>query len=175
MKSRAEALDSSLDALKASFQSISQLSASLGPAVPPRATSDGPSRPPYNSRVSSSGSNGDVPSTPGRRRLSVLEENPSTPTPIAQAPPPPPSVTSKRHVFDPLIHLPALLSLPILLRSLLPDERARADSLWGLWEPALRSWEDENVEGAREIGRECRQVLRRRRANSAASGQGLNR
>lgn len=103
----------------------------------------------------------------------MLTENSATPTPVAPATKS--ASNHKKQVFDPLVHLPALLSLPILLRSLLPDDRARADSLWGLWEPALRSWEDENVEGVREIGRECREVLRRRRANSAASGQGFNR
>lgn len=47
--------------------------------------------------------------------------------------------------------------MPVLLRVL---ERKESDSLWGSWEPALRSWEDEGVEGAREVGKEAREVLR---------------
>ncbi|TNY21674.1 Vps51/Vps67-domain-containing protein, partial [Rhodotorula diobovata] len=119
MKSRAEALDTSLDALKTSFESVSQLSAATTRAAEP----------------------------------------PSA------APPP-------RPAFNPLTHLSALLSLPILLRALLlhgqaqgqggdhAPSQAQAHALWGAWEPALRSWEDGGVEGAREVGSECREVLR---------------
>ncbi|GAA5827299.1 hypothetical protein JCM11251_001211 [Rhodosporidiobolus azoricus] len=161
MKSRAEALDTSLDALKASFQSISQLSASLAPTSSHAPTSSASPHAPYSAPFSPT----NPPETPTRRRLSTLDEapdSPSTPTishartSSSAAPPPPRSAA-----FDPLVHLPALLSLPILLRAFLStDERGKADSLWGTWEPALRSWEDEGVEGVREVGQECREVLR---------------
>ncbi|BGP12394.1 hypothetical protein JCM10213_002001 [Rhodosporidiobolus nylandii] len=165
MKSRAEALDTSLDALKSSFQSISQLSASLAPT-----TASASSRSTSTSAqpaLTASPASAAPPETPTRRRaLSTLTERPSSPTtPRARssssaAPPLP---------FDPLVHLPALLSLPILLRSLLAaGDRAKADALWGTWEPALRSWEDEGVEGVREIGMECREGLRVGRRNSVA-------
>ncbi|GJN92147.1 hypothetical protein Rhopal_005177-T1 [Rhodotorula paludigena] len=177
MKSRAEALDSSLDSLKTSFQSISQLSASLAP--PASSTSCSPPRPATSPRSP------ETPQTPSRRHLSTLPESPDSPsleaTPTqsrkrsastattvptsASAPAPSPAAP-----FRPLVHLPALLSLPILLRSLLstPGEKARADALWGTWEPALRSWEDAGVEGAREIGMECRDVLRTSRRASVS-------
>lgn len=171
MKSRAEALDTSLDALKTSFQSISQLSASLAPSTTSSSTSPPSSRnvvPPYSPT--------NPPQTPSRRRLSVLAEGPDSPsTPTASRPrtlssataaPAPPTA------FDPLVHLSALLSLPTLLRALIAAEgEARAKALWGSWEPALRSWEDEGVEGAREIGQECREVLRGPRRGSVSGVQ----
>ncbi|ORY40008.1 Vps51/Vps67-domain-containing protein, partial [Leucosporidium creatinivorum] len=109
MKSRAEALDTSLDSLKASFQSISQLSASLAPST------SSPTTVTTTSRSAPSQPPAATPSTPTRRRLSALVEDPPTPTPGSAtaseltAPPP-------KTVFDPLVHLPALLSLPVLLR-----------------------------------------------------------
>jgi len=48
-------------------------------------------------------------------------------------------------------------------------DRKQSDLLWGTYEPALRSWEDENVEGVEEIGRECRDVLRNARRGSVSS------
>ncbi|SCZ90855.1 BZ3500_MvSof-1268-A1-R1_Chr1-3g02318 [Microbotryum saponariae] len=150
MKSRAEALDASLDSLKSAFQSIAQLSDTLAPNTVRTIdlpTSPNRSLPPITSKP-----------TADRSRLDVLSEDPSPPS-----------------RFDPLIHLPALLSLPILLKALLVNDRARADSLWGLWEPALRSWEDEEVQGVKEIGMECREALRRGRSGSLSVGkaQGL--
>ncbi|GAA5861422.1 hypothetical protein JCM1840_005363 [Sporobolomyces johnsonii] len=152
MKSRAEALDTSLDSLKASFQSISQLSASLAPPSP--STRSSPSNPPQ---------------TP-TRRLPIVVEIPDTPTtPTTARPRSASSATAQpsRH-FDPLVHLPALLALPVVLRSLLASDRSKGDALWGSWEPALRSWEDEGVEGVREIGQECREVLRTARRVSVS-------
>ncbi|GAA5888865.1 hypothetical protein JCM6882_002882 [Rhodosporidiobolus microsporus] len=174
MKSRAEALDTSLDALKSSFQSISQLSTSLASTTSHASTS---SASPHLPSAPYSPTN--PPETPSRRRLSTLSEgpdSPSTPTisrPRAAstaAPPAPPTAA-----FDPLVHLPALLSLPILLRAFLStDERGKADSLWGTWEPALRSWEDEGIDGVREVGQECREVLRMaRRASVSERREGL--
>ncbi|KAK4055199.1 hypothetical protein OIV83_000479 [Microbotryomycetes sp. JL201] len=168
MKSRAEALDTSLEALKASLESISQLSTSLvSNRQLPR-----PARPPLNAPPLSPSATAE-PATPTRqRRLPTLEEDPTTPTPTRprshsavestfEAPP----VEAR---FDPLQHLPALLSLPVLLRALINEDRKTADSLWGEWEPTLRQLEEEHVEGIREIGMECRDVLKRRRANSNA-------
>ncbi|SGY31267.1 BQ5605_C002g01218 [Microbotryum silenes-dioicae] len=150
MKSRAEALDASLDSLKSAFQSIAQLSDTLAPkTVRTIDLPTSPNRflPPITSKPTAEPS-----------RVDVLFNDPSPPS----------------H-FDPLIHLPALLSLPILLKALLVNDRARADSLWGLWEPALRSWEDEEVQGVKEIGMECREALRRGRSGSLSVGkaQGL--
>lgn len=135
MKSRALALDASLDSLKASFQSISQLSTSLSsPSTPPPPRAFPP------------------PSHPSSHPLHSLPESPP------------------QTAFDPLLHLPALLSLPILLRALLASgERKKADQLWGLWEPSLRAWEEEGVSGAEEVGRECREVLRGGRRGSVGS------
>ncbi|GAA5898074.1 hypothetical protein JCM8208_000148 [Rhodotorula glutinis] len=180
MKSRAEALDTSLDALKTSFQSISQLSASLAP--PPASTTTTTTSAAPRSPAS-------PPSTPSRPRLDPLPESPASPsdrngpdstptrrvrsassatTVVSTAPAEPTT-----EPLSPLTHLSALLSLPTLLRALLSSSpsgaaaaggaggaRARADALWGTWEPALRSWEDAGVEGAREVGMECREVLR---------------
>ncbi|KDE05034.1 hypothetical protein MVLG_04577 [Microbotryum lychnidis-dioicae p1A1 Lamole] len=150
MKSRAEALDASLDSLKSAFQSIAQLSDTLAPkTVRTIDLPTSPNRflPPITSKPTAEPS-----------RVDVLFNGLSPPS----------------H-FDPLIHLPALLSLPILLKALLVNDRARADSLWGLWEPALRSWEDEEVQGVKEIGMECREALRRGRSGSLSVGkaQGL--
>ncbi|GAA5950398.1 hypothetical protein JCM3765_004532 [Sporobolomyces pararoseus] len=144
MKSRAEALDSSLDSLKTSFERISQLSTALAPSVPPT------SSPPSNSH-SHSRSTHKPTSSQSHPSLST----PTTPTTIS-----PPS-------FSRLVHLPPLLSLPILLKSL---DKTNSDLLWGSWEPALRSWEDEKVLGVEEIGRECREVLRNTRRSSVSSG-----
>ncbi|SCV68759.1 BQ2448_880 [Microbotryum intermedium] len=145
MKSRAEALDASLDSLKSAFQSIAQLSDSLAPQTGVNLSSSSLPRslpPPSTTTIITSS---------GPHRLDVLSEDPSPPS-----------------NFEPLIHLPALLSLPILLKALLVNDRARADSLWGLWEPALRSWEDEEVQGVKEIGMECREALRRGRRGSSS-------
>ncbi|CEQ38792.1 SPOSA6832_00256, partial [Sporobolomyces salmonicolor] len=168
MKSRAEALDTSLDSLKASFQSISQLSASLAPPAPSTCAS----RPPPSPMSTSSHSN--PPQTP-TRRLPIVVESPDTPiTPTtgrlrsASAATAQPSPSPATQHFDPLVHLPALLALPVLLRSLLASDRSKGDALWGSWEPALRSWEDEGVEGVREIGQECRDVLRTARRVSVS-------
>ena len=63
--------------------------------------------------------------------------------------------------FEDGLHLSALLSLPTVLKGLLATEtRAAADQLWGQWEPALRSFEEAGVEGAKQVGNECRDVLR---------------
>ncbi|PLW10757.1 hypothetical protein PCANC_24052 [Puccinia coronata f. sp. avenae] len=63
--------------------------------------------------------------------------------------------------FDDGLHLSALLSLPTVLKGLLATEtRAAADQLWGQWEPALRSFEEAGVDGAKQLGNECRDVLR---------------
>ncbi|GAA5826689.1 hypothetical protein JCM5353_000081 [Sporobolomyces roseus] len=134
MKSRAESLDTSLEALKTSFESINQLSTSLSTSS--RSTS---LQSPTTSR-------------PTHTPQSSLSSPSSTPT----RPPRSNSQTSPIH-FNPLLHLAPLLALPVLLRVL---ERKESDSLWGSWEPALRSWEDEGVEGAREVGKEAREVLR---------------
>ncbi|GAA5837267.1 hypothetical protein JCM9279_005635 [Rhodotorula babjevae] len=181
MKSRAEALDTSLDALKTSFQSISQLSASLAPppsstttapstaTAAPRSPPATPSRPrldPLPESPASPTTSRDGPdSTPTRRARSASSATtvPSAAAAVGPAEPLEP--------LSPLTHLSALLSLPTLLRALLAPSagasergggggRARADALWGTWEPALRSWEDAGVEGAREVGMECREVLR---------------
>ncbi|GAA5858778.1 hypothetical protein JCM8547_004984 [Rhodosporidiobolus lusitaniae] len=199
MKSRAEALDTSLDALKTSFQSISQLSASL---APPSSTT--PASPRTSPRPPSSfSSSPQPPETPHRRKLSAVNEAPDSPTtPTANRPRASSSATVVHHPhppaegshFDPLVHLPALLSLPILLRAFLAppplstsstsstpggtnetqaEGRKKADALWGTWEPALRSWEDEGVEGVKEIGQECREVLRMaRRGSVSVAGRG---
>ncbi|KAM0793481.1 hypothetical protein ACM66B_000922 [Microbotryomycetes sp. NB124-2] len=172
MKSRAEALDTSLEALKASLESISQLSTALVPeAGLPR-----PSRPSAIAAPSSPKTAAAGPTTPTRRHhLPTLDEDPTTPTPskpgtsrggggAEAAFEPPPAETR----FDALTHLPALLSLPVMLRALISEDRKTADSLWGEWEPTLRQLEEEHVEGVREIGMECRDVLKRRRANSGA-------
>ncbi|GAA6013262.1 hypothetical protein JCM11491_006334 [Sporobolomyces phaffii] len=153
MKSRAEALDTSLDSLKTSFERISQLSTSLAattasttstPAVSSRRDKT------QHTRATSLATVTETPTDPDR---------PSSPSP-APAPSPP--------KFSPLLHLAPLLSLPILLRVL---DRTKGDALWGSWEPALRSWEDERIEGVEQIGRECRDVLRgtRRASVSAAA------
>lgn len=164
MKSRAEALDASLDSLKASFQSISQLSSSLAPT--PRSPL-GPT------------SSAPAPATPTRPKIAPSASRQSTPTrPLATLPEQPasPSLALAGPTLDPLLHLPALLALPILLRAALAgpssEERARADGLWGTWEPALRSWEDEGVEGVRELGQECREILREGRRQSGSAGAG---
>ncbi|BGO99124.1 hypothetical protein JCM10021v2_002795 [Rhodotorula toruloides] len=168
MKSRAEALDTSLDSLKTSFQSIAQLSASLAPTTASSTAVKPPASAPQSPRSPT-----EAPHTPrSSRRLAALPESPDSPTTPTQSrarsasqPPPPEPIRP----FSPLIHLPALLALPILLRSLLSTgEKAKADSLWGSWEPALRSWEDEGVEGAREVGMECREVLRMQRRASVS-------
>ena len=162
MKSRALALDASLDSLKTSFQSISQLSTSLA-ATPARSANPSqlhssaplsPKTPPRRSSASTS--------TPTHgKRLSTLLEMPA-PGPTSPQPP----TQSTKAAFDPLVHLPVLLSLPLLLRH--SDNKAE---LWGQWEPALRSWEEEGVLGVREVGNECREALREGRRNSVSSRQ----
>lgn len=63
--------------------------------------------------------------------------------------------------FEGGMHLSALLSLPTVLKGLLSAEsKAAADQLWGQWEPALRSFEEAGIQGAKQIGNECRDVLR---------------
>jgi len=70
--------------------------------------------------------------------------------------------------FDDGLHLAALLSLPTVLKGLLASEtRAAADQLWGQWEPALRSFEEAGVEGAKQVGNECREVLRNTKSLTA--------
>lgn len=150
MKSRAEALDTSLDSLKTSFERISQLSTSLAPALEP-------------TRVRSDSMNTHTPTSSQSFRNPVFPSSPETPT----KPVPSRSNSSPAPTFSPLLHLAPLLSLPILLRVL---DRSKGDALWGSWEPALRSWEDEGVEGVEEVGRECREVLRGgRRASVSVS------
>lgn len=157
MKSRALALDASLDSLKTSFQSISQLSTSLASTSSTSTTLDptlDPKTPPRRTSASQT--------TPSHaKRLSTLLETPTQPgtqfpAPVAKA------------VFDPLVHLPMLLSLPLLLRH--SDKKAE---LWGQWEPALRSWEEEGIMGVKEVGNECREALREVRRNSVSSRGGL--
>ncbi|KAM0748978.1 hypothetical protein T439DRAFT_58844 [Meredithblackwellia eburnea MCA 4105] len=174
MKSRALLLDASLDNLKASFESISQLSTSLaGPSslntptassssstIPPlakTATAVGPPITPPRRR-SGSTTNQTPTSVNGGKRLSTLLETPTT-AGVSNGSPPEVSVK-----FDPLVHLPALLSLPLLLR--VSDKKAE---LWGQWEPALRSWEEEGVHGVREVGNECREALKEGRRNSLSN------
>ncbi|GAA5922909.1 COG1/VPS51 family protein [Sporobolomyces koalae] len=146
MKSRAEALDSSLESLKTSFEKISQLSTSLAPTQAtsrPNRTRLAPARSPSLPQ--------DSPETPTKPRLPRTTSSASSSTPV----------------FSPILHLAPLLALPILLRVL---DRSKGDALWGSWEPALRSWEDERVEGVAEIGRECRDVLRGGRRASVSAG-----
>lgn len=163
MKSRAVALDTSLDALRVSFEAISQLATALAPVA---STSQLARLPPS--------ADTDVQTTPKSRRLAPIS-SPNTPT-AAQVGDDV-DTSSDVPAFDPLLHLPALLALPILMRSLLESSkplhpstashRPRSNStpdllsqLWGVWEPALRSWEDAEVQGVREIGKACREVLR---------------
>lgn len=219
MKSRAEALDHSLESLKSSFESISQLSTSLATVTTLASASDptvhGASaarREPTNSRgritEEADGAAAEVLKTPKpqthRRRSSRSDDTHATsppsssatrqrstssatlsPSSPSSAPPPLPTMP-----FSPVLHLSALLALPIILQSLLlpssasppqptaaatttaaaaADHRARADSLWGTWEPALRSWEDAGVPGVREVGMECRDVLRSSAARRRSS------
>jgi vacuolar protein sorting-associated protein 51 len=72
-----------------------------------------------------------------------------------------PEEPSSRPRFDPLKHLPPIIDLPDLLRS--EPARARADLLWGTWEPALRSWDEAGVRGVSELVDECREILREKR------------
>ncbi|GAA5977299.1 hypothetical protein JCM5350_002421 [Sporobolomyces pararoseus] len=134
MKSRAEALDSSLDSLKTSFEKISQLSTSLAPPVPAPT-----SRSHSHSHSHPISTNTPTPTSPSQSNPSLL------------------STATNSTTFSPLLHLAPLLSLPILLKSL---DKPNSDLLWGSWEPALTSWQEENVQGVEEISRECRQVLR---------------
>ncbi|KAK4698729.1 hypothetical protein P7C70_g7537, partial [Phenoliferia sp. Uapishka_3] len=172
MKSRALALDASLDSLKASFQSISQLSTSLAssssfpvvdnsslPAdsLPPSAA------PPTPPNLASSSLHS--PSTPTSSRFSPHFDSQQTPRPRSQSHPQPPAPPI---TFDPLIHLPILLSLPLLLKH--SDKEKKAE-LWGQWEPALRSWEEEGIKGVREVGNECRERLREARRSSMSLGR----
>lgn len=201
MKSRAEALDTSLDALKTSFESVSQLSASLAPPRPLALDNAAPGPGPGPAPAVVVASPESPPQTPTAQtgRLDPLPESPSSPSPspggapnpnptspspsstrrarsassaTTRAAEPPSAAPPPRPAFNPLTHLSALLSLPILLRALLlhgqaqgqggdhAPSQAQAHALWGAWEPALRSWEDGGVEGAREVGSECREVLR---------------
>ncbi|GAA5871929.1 hypothetical protein JCM3774_000731 [Rhodotorula dairenensis] len=189
LKSRAEALDHSLESLKTSFESISQLSTSLASVTAATRAGNAPQAPspgatsPEAKRPGHDGDSDEVLRTPRphRRQSSRSDAAATSPTKSdsarqrstssatlspSSAPPRVPTVP-----FSPLLHLAALLALPIILRSLLAsappsaasagaESRARADSLWGTWEPALRSWEDAGVPGVREIGMECREVLR---------------
>jgi hypothetical protein len=127
MKARAESLDSSLDALRGSFESVAQLAGSLGQ----NRVSDGPHR--------------TTSSAAGRAPDDGTPEDPSSQPPT----------------FDPLKHLPPIIDLPDLLRS--EPARARADLLWGTWEPALRSWDEAGVRGVSELVDECREILREKR------------
>ncbi|GAA6058678.1 hypothetical protein JCM10212_003366 [Sporobolomyces blumeae] len=180
MKSRAEALDTSLESLKTSFESISQLSTSLArPSPSTRARSSSSPRRPRRVALSSQP---DLPDTKQERSGAMVSPSvsPTKPRPRrissdASALASPGQLQTPK--FDPLLHLSALVALPVVLRSLATsDERTRADALWGSWEPALRSWEDAGVEGAREVGAECRDVLRNAatasRRFSVSNGQG---
>lgn len=70
--------------------------------------------------------------------------------------------------FDSGLHLAALLSLPTVLKGLLTSEsRPAADQLWGQWEPALRSFEEAGIQGAKQLGSECRDVLRNAKSLTA--------
>ncbi|POY70385.1 hypothetical protein BMF94_6666 [Rhodotorula taiwanensis] len=196
MKSRAESLDQSLESLKSSFESIAQLSGSLatlstrppGAPVPSRPARSPLTTPDLDEARSPASGEPQSPKTPRpNRRRSSRSETITSPTAgrtrsastatLSSHPVAVPSVP-----FSPLLHTSALLALPIVLDSLVScaptdhqhhqQQRAKADSLWGAWEPALRSWEDAGVEGAREIGMECREVLRHaaaRRSESVSS------
>jgi vacuolar protein sorting-associated protein 51 len=141
MKLRAESLDSSLDSLRKSLSSISQLTASLASLAP--------------------------------RTSLQRTSSPSTP----DSPP----------KFIPTRHLPPLLSLPLILQCLINDSHVstaasdgaseaptletyepliKSRELWGIWEPTIRAWEEAGVKGAEEVGRECREILRRERRSS---------
>lgn len=97
---------------------------------------------------------------------SLARPKPAHPIPSK---PPPAGATNVKPRFDEATHIPPLLSLPILLRSLLSSrQRAEADRLWGEWEPALRSFEEAGVKGAKEVGAECRDVLRNARRPSVS-------
>ncbi|KWU46780.1 hypothetical protein RHOSPDRAFT_31598 [Rhodotorula sp. JG-1b] len=211
MKSRAEALDHSLESLKSSFESISQLSTSLATVSTSTSARTAPNsvaareptsqrgetteeaddaaeealktpKPPHR-RHSSQSDNTHATSShsAARKRSTSSATSPSSPSSVA--PPALPTVP-----FSPVLHLSALLALPIILRSLLlpssshhptaaatttADHRARADSLWGTWEPALRSWEDAGVPGVKEVGMECRDVLRSSAAQRRSSMSAL--
>ena len=201
MKSRALALDASLDSLKASFQSISQLADSLAPT---QATLNTPRASSFANSIAITTPTQATPSRRNGHGLPTLEETPPAlssrgRSATLQQPifdPPPPSAT-----FDPLTHLPPLLALPNLLRALLAPNlnivesnsdsiprRPRATSsatgneptvtaktLWGMWEPTIRCWEDEGVEGVMEIGRACRDALRNgaRRGSVSIRGYGV--
>lgn len=168
MKSRALALDASLDSLKASFQSISQLSASLSNGPRPDRTDTSPRTPPrtrstFDSHTTSASTSPTTPTANPSRRLSY-PSTPITPNPtrtLSTAAAAASSTPSDSTPFAPLTHLPALLSLPLLLRALLEaGDKARADGLWGLWEPAVRAWEEAGVSGARDVADGCREALR---------------
>ncbi|CDR35844.1 RHTO0S01e08416g1_1 [Rhodotorula toruloides] len=95
MKSRAEALDTSLDSLKSSFQTIAQLSASLAPTTASSASAKPPSSAPTYPRSPT-----EPPHTPrSSRRLAALPESPDSPTTPTQSrarsasqPPPPEAI-----------------------------------------------------------------------------------
>lgn len=148
MKSRAEALDSSLDSLKTSFEKISQLSTSLAPPVPAPT-----SRSHSHSHSHPISTNTPTPTSPSQSNPSLL------------------STATNSTTFSPLLHLAPLLSLPILLKSL---DKPNSDLLWGSWEPALTSWQEENVQGVEEISRECRQVLRNHNTGRRSSVSSTN-
>ncbi|KAL8292297.1 hypothetical protein RQP46_001763 [Phenoliferia psychrophenolica] len=126
MKSRALALDASLDNLKTSFQSISQLSTSLA-STPARPHNPNPPHP--STAAPSHKTPPRRPSQPtptSGKRLSTLLETPTVSVTSPQPPPPAPKAA-----FDPLVHLPVLLSLPLLLRH--SDKKAE------LWEDSVAS------------------------------------
>ncbi|KAH9445535.1 hypothetical protein Pst134EB_023377 [Puccinia striiformis f. sp. tritici] len=76
--------------------------------------------------------------------------------------------TSNSNKFEGGLHLSALLSLPIILKGLLIDNKNRsaADQLWGQWEPALRSFEEAGVIGVNQIGNDCRELLRNSKSSN---------
>lgn len=193
MKSRALQLDSSLDSLKASFQSISQLSAALAPQ---------PSEASLETPRASEFPRGGLMMTPKSARSMASEQEArdrelETETTPGRTRARSESVTTTVPTFDPLLHLPPLLALPILIRSLLaspphgstsipvaqrprasstatlPESstRAQAERIWGSFEPILRCWEDEGVLGVKEIGGACREALRAGRRNSIGAGR----
>lgn len=173
MKSRALALDSSLESLKSSLESITQLSATL-------ATS-----PSTDDKANGSRSN-------DHRSLETLHEDAAPPSsserdsPLSPATPKPAAGARGRARtgstrsssapvrFDALTHLPPLLALPVLLRDALRESARREDAarLWGVWEPALRSWEEEGIEGVSQIAAECREVLREGRQRATVEAEG---
>ena len=140
MKSRAESLDASLDQLRSSFESITQLAASLGAGDPAlRAARPAVSQPPTGPA--------DPPSESSASTV-VFD-------PLVHLPP--------------IVNLPSRLRACLSEVTDGKRGRAEADQLWGAWVEPLRIWEDAGVVGARDIAAECREVLARARRPSVSS------